>query len=91
MNYSVVWTSDALEDFLEIWLSSSDKASLTNAAERIGDALAKEPLAKKYEVVGGAGIAIHDALGVDFRVHPSSRTVTVIAAWLAPNDVEWKQ
>jgi hypothetical protein len=84
MNYAVTWTDEALEDFLEIWLLSSEKTALTEAAERIVSRLAKEPFSEKHEVVRGAGIAVDGCLGVDFRVLSDTRIVTVISAWLVP-------
>jgi hypothetical protein len=86
MNYSVVWTSEAIEDFLELWLTSAEKAALTHDAERIGEDLAKEPLAEKHEVFRRRGIAMHGRLGVEFRIGKGSNVVAVMAAWLLADE-----
>ena len=86
MNYSVVWTSEAIEDFLELWLTSAEKLALTHDAEQIGEDLAKEPFAEKHEVFRGMGIAMHGRPGVEFRIGQDSNVVIVIAAWLLADE-----
>jgi hypothetical protein len=86
MKYSVVWTSEAIEDFLELRLTSAEKTALTHDAEQIGEDLAKEPFAEKHEVFRGVRIAMHGRLGVEFRIGPRSSIVTVIAAWLLADE-----
>jgi hypothetical protein len=87
MSYRVVWTSEAREDFLELWTLSSEKAALSRASERINEILSNEPFAERHEVYDDRGSVIRELLGVDFRIDSSNRVVTVISAWQMPENM----
>ena len=81
MKYIVAWTDNAMSDFMEIWSSSSDRATVTAAAREVDQILEREPLHERHEVIRGFGTVIHSPLGVDFWVDDTTRRVFVTAAW----------
>jgi hypothetical protein len=88
MKYKVAWTAAALSQLANIWLDAADANAVTAASRQIDLALEDNPLDARFEVVDHVGAAIRAPLGVDFRVNPDIRAVTVTTVWLVLEESE---
>lgn len=81
MNYDVSWLPAAEKELASIWLDSSVRQSVTEAAKRIDELLARSPSEQGESRYGDIRILFVRPLGTLFRVDPSTRRVEVVAVW----------
>ena len=75
--YTVTWLQDAVDELGEIWLSSSDRQSVTEASAEIDRELAENASTKGKPL--NEGLRIYDAIPIRavFSVNDSDRRVEV--------------
>lgn len=81
MKYTVVWTPAALAELTQCWLDSDEKGVVTAGADAIDRMLASDPLHQRFEVFHDWGAAAAGTVGVDFRIDPGDRRVTITSVW----------
>jgi plasmid stabilization system protein ParE len=77
MNFTVVWTKEAMDDLTEIWTQSSDRKAVTTASDRIDALLRRNPLGVGKSMVDDGRMLFEVPLAVTFRVSDVDRLVTV--------------
>ncbi|MGI8982399.1 MAG: hypothetical protein ACR2FY_24470 [Pirellulaceae bacterium] len=88
MKYTVIWEPDAANELARLWLDSTDRQTVADAANEIDRLLSENPFDEKYEVVSNAGAIAVLSLGVDFEVNGHDMKVLVSAVWHAPEESE---
>ena len=81
MKYTVIWQPDAANELARLWLDSTDRQAVADAANEIDRLLSENPYDEKYEVVWGEGAIAVLPLGVDFEVSGHDMKVTVSGIW----------
>jgi plasmid stabilization system protein ParE len=81
MNYTVVWVGTAERQLAEIWVSTSNRAGVTETARMIERELASHPqwIGESRDL--GQRILLMPTLGVRYEVSPSDRLVRVLRVW----------
>jgi plasmid stabilization system protein ParE len=77
MRYTVIWTRIALDQLADIWTAAPDRQSVTDAADRIDQALRLNP-DQQGEELNGMRVLFDWPLVVLFRVLPDDRQVHVL-------------
>jgi hypothetical protein len=80
--YTVVWHQFALDELLRLWLSSSDRQSITNAADAIDRELSRSASKKGVLVDDDIRELFVVPLRVIFTVSEPDRLVTIAAVAL---------
>jgi hypothetical protein len=80
MSYSVTWTPEAENQLATVWMTASNPAAVTRAAERAELLLANDPLTCGTEFYGDR-LLTSGPLHFVYAVHPAARTVTVTMVW----------
>jgi lipoyl synthase len=78
VKFTVVWSHSALKELGDIWLASSDRASVTKASAKIDRQLKADPLSAGESRGGRLRILIAPPLSVLFKVSLDDRMVTVL-------------
>lgn len=81
MRYTVTWTSATEKRLASIWMSSSDRNSISTAANAIDQDLALQPLQVGESRSGRTRIHVVSSLAVFYDVYPDDMRVTVWAIW----------
>jgi plasmid stabilization system protein ParE len=82
MNFSVVWTRRAENELAAIWLTASDRNAVTQAAHRLDQRLANDPLNEGESRHANYRIAFENPLGILFEVDEDINTVWVLQVWV---------
>jgi hypothetical protein len=83
MKWTVLWKPDAESDLTNLWLTASDKADVTAAANRIDARLRKDPL-HTGEPRADDRVYFDPPLGVLFTVDEMDRKVMIERVWRMP-------
>ena len=81
MKYTVTWAPTAERALAEIWLRASDRTAVTEASNRIDQALKHDPETKGESRGRNDRILLESPLGVDFEVNALDLKVTVLTVW----------
>jgi hypothetical protein len=79
--YTVLWNSSSADTLADLWESSEDRQAIADAADRIDEALARDPSAIGESRKDDERIAIEFPLGVVYSVRESDKTVVVHSLW----------
>lgn len=77
MRYSVVWSQDADDDLLNIWLSAANRGAITAAQSRIDSELAIHPLRNADHLAEGLYRLELSPLCVVFEVSDADALIRV--------------
>jgi hypothetical protein len=80
MRFTVTWHPTAEKELAVIWLHASNRASITQAANTIDQALAIEPL-RHGEDFYGDRILVVLPLAVTYTISQSDRSVQILQVW----------
>jgi len=78
--FTVVWTRQAEDELMEIWLASTDRPAITEATATIDRELRIDPDRKGTTSRGSFWSLAVFPLRVVFEVHPADRLVKVLSA-----------
>lgn len=78
---SVFWTESALNELTELWISSKDRAKITNAVSEIDRRLRRDPEHEGESRQDDRRILLESPLGVVFKTKPMDRMVVVLHVW----------
>ncbi|MEX2316239.1 MAG: hypothetical protein WD669_03740 [Pirellulales bacterium] len=81
--YTVVWHDDAQNQLAQVWMGSTDRAAITEAAHVIDIELAVDAGSKGVEVEGELRELVVPPLRVLFGVSEPDRLVRVVHAEMA--------
>lgn len=85
MTYTVLWTPSAESELARLWTTAADRAQLTNAADALDAALARDPRALGESRGGETRIAVEPPLAVLFDIDEDDRIVRVWDLWQWPS------
>jgi hypothetical protein len=80
MRFTVTWHPSAEQELATIWIAAADRQDVTEAAKRIDDVLASEPLLKGEEFYGDR-ILVEPPLAVTYSVQAPDRIVRILQVW----------
>ena len=80
MRFTVSWHPLAEDELADIWLRSSDRAALTQAANYIDHVLATDPLSQGEEFYGDR-LLVALPLAVTYTVSEADRSVQILQVW----------
>ena len=83
MKFTVVWKPQAERTLLELWLESSERKRLTQAAEEIESLVRQRPETVGEGRASGRRWLFVEPLGVDYSVSVQDRVVEIINVWKA--------
>ena len=78
MRYTVVWTHSARAELAELWLKSSQRKSVSFAADAIDERLAEDASAKGTEISEGLRAILAPPIRVLFAVSEQDLVVEVL-------------
>lgn len=81
MRFTVLWKPQAERTLLELWLESSDRETLTRAAEEIESLVRERPSSVGESRELGRRWLFVEPLGVDYSVSVNDRVVEIINVW----------
>lgn len=81
MNYSVIWLPDAEQELADLWLNSTDRGALTNAAAVLDQLLERDPANEGESRPNDRRILFAPPLAAIYRLYPSERRVDVLHVW----------
>ena len=81
MKYTVIWHETPLNDLTSIWMSASDRASVTVAAAQIDRVLGTAPHDHGESREGRTRVLLIPPLGVEYEIEEADRKVQVNAVW----------
>ena len=81
MRFTVLWKPQAERTLLELWLQSSDRETLTRAAEEIESLVRQRPDSVGESRERGRRWLFVEPLGVDYSVSVNDRVVEIINVW----------
>jgi hypothetical protein len=81
MKFTVVWTPLAESQLAALWLSATDRAAITAAADQIDRMLSWNAHLHGESRSGKLRIAVVEPLGVEFEAIPDDRMVRILAVW----------
>ena len=84
MKYTVVWKPSAEDALADIWLRSSDRQTVTDAADSIDTLLRSTPLQVGESRADITRILTVLPLSVYYDVHEDDRLVALWAVWHVP-------
>ncbi|MEM9354497.1 MAG: hypothetical protein AAGA92_15940 [Planctomycetota bacterium] len=80
MRFTVTWHPAAADELAALWLESSDRTPLTDAANTIDSVLAEEPATKGEEFYGDRLLVVAP-LAVTFTVRAEDQVVEILQVW----------
>jgi hypothetical protein len=80
MRFTVTWHPSAESELADVWMGSSDRAAISQAANLIDRALASDPLQQGEEFYGDR-LLVAPPLAVTFTVGVADRTVKILQVW----------
>jgi plasmid stabilization system protein ParE len=80
MRFTVTWHPSAERELTEIWLQAMDREAVTQAANRIDQTLASQPLTYG-DVFYGDRILVVLPLAATYTVSEQDRTVQILQIW----------
>ena len=78
IRFTVVWPQSALDELAGIWIASSDRSSVTQAANQIDRELADNPQAQGLELSEGIRAYYRQPLRVLFAIREDDRIVEIL-------------
>jgi len=81
MTFTVVWKPRQKRHLAEIWISSSDRAAVTRAADEIDRRLRLLPLEEGESREGEFRLLLIDPLGCKYQVLEDDRIVKIVRIW----------
>ncbi len=78
--FRVTWHPEARRELAQIWLAATDRAAVSNAANRIDVLLGHDPENTGDDFYGDR-ILVDLPLAVTFTVSPEDRWVQVLQVW----------
>lgn len=81
MKFTVLWLPETEQELAAIWLKAWDKASITQAANRLDQMLALDPENQGESRDQDRRILLEHPLGIIFRVEKDNRLVYVLTVW----------
>jgi mRNA-degrading endonuclease RelE of RelBE toxin-antitoxin system len=81
MKYTVLWTPQAEQELAALWLDSTRREAVTQAANAIEQRLQRDAHEQGESRGEGERIVFSDPLGVLFRVDVQSVQVLVFKVW----------
>lgn len=84
MSYNVFWLASAEQELAHLWVSASDRADISAAADKIDATPARAPLSFGESRGGVTRIAFCPPLAVLFDVDIANRAVMVWDLWQWP-------
>lgn len=81
MSYTVRYLPDAEQELAALWMDSSKREAVTQAAHRIDQQLQKAPQQLGESRPHDCRIYFDPPLGILFRVLPTNRLVEVVHVW----------
>jgi len=81
VRYTVVWIPSAERDLADLWLTATDRAAVTRAANDIDRLVQHDPDQQGESRPDGVRILFVAPLGVRFEVLPDDRLVRVLHVW----------
>ena len=75
--FTVVWTTEAVEQLTEIWLVATDRETIVSAAESIDLELAVDPFWNSRELSEGLRSLVLPPLRIVFSINLEDRLVEV--------------
>lgn len=76
--FSIQWRRSSLDDLMEIWLASADRAEVTHAVEMLETKLKERPQQASDRQVEGLYILSEYPLRIGFTIDVQSSIVTVV-------------
>ncbi len=83
MRHTVAWQPDCLNKLTNLWLSSSDRQAITDAANRIDQVLAHSPDKVGQEFYGDR-YWYANPLHVVYSFKPKDMLVSILDVWMDP-------
>jgi|tagenome__1003787_1003787.scaffolds.fasta_scaffold17697856_1 hypothetical protein len=80
MRFTVTWHPAAEQELADIWIRSSDRHDIADAANLIDKALASDPSSHGEEFYGDR-ILVIQPLAVTFTVSEPDRAVRILQVW----------
>jgi hypothetical protein len=77
MRFTVVWLPSALNELAALWVRSADRQAVSDAANRIDQALRRDP-ANKGRAYQGFRVLVELPLAAAFQVLPDDCLVRVV-------------
>jgi hypothetical protein len=82
MNYSVLWTDNALDELAAIWTAASDRNAVTTASHRLELDLTREPYSRGIRRNSSVNRTATDLpLGVDYEIIEDDKRVRILRVW----------
>lgn len=81
MTFTVVWTEAAERELSAIWLSSTNRAFISAAANKIDETLRVDPDQQGESRNPGQRILLETPLGVTFEILTDDNLVRVLDVW----------
>jgi hypothetical protein len=81
MKYTVLWQRKAEQSLADIWLRSSQRDSVTEAAAEIDSELRERPLDIGESRGASERILFCDCLGAAYSIFPDDAVVRVLRVW----------
>ena len=79
IQFTIVWSKDAIDALAEIWLSAADRAAVTAASSEIDAELTVDPSNKGWAMAEGLRGLLRLPLKVIFIVREEDRLVEVVS------------
>lgn len=81
MKFTGLWTPAAEQRLAAVWIDTTDRQSIVEAAAKIDSLLESSPLECGESRTGSLRIGFVSPLGFDFEVSPQEGRVYVLAVW----------
>lgn len=79
MKYTVIWAPEALDELTQLWIDSSDRQSVTDAANSVDRLLQRDPVLRGETHTRSTRIVIIGPLVVIYRVYDDDRMVKLLS------------
>jgi hypothetical protein len=80
MRFTVTWHPSAEPELAEIWLKSTDRSEITQAANSVDQLLSSDPMAQGEEFYGDR-ILVVLPLAMTYAVSKPDRSVQILQVW----------
>lgn len=81
MNYTVIWTTRAVQELAAVWLSSDDREGVTRASDAVERLLANDPTAIGDDFFDTVRTVAYGPLGLEYEVVEDDRHVFILSVW----------
>jgi hypothetical protein len=80
MRYTVTWHPSAEQELADIWLESTDRNEITQAANSLDHLLSSDPLTQGEEFYGDR-ILVVLPIAITYTVSEPDRSVRILQVW----------